>query len=307
MTDPSSLDIKAKQALYHDWEARNYDRKFAISYDERCIRYARERFRKVVPEGRRFDRVLEVGAGTGFFLINLWQAGCIGDDVHATDISAGMLEVCARNAAAVGLEVTTTPADAEALPYPDGDFDLVIGHAVLHHLPEPQKALGEMYRVLRPGGELVIAGEPTVWGDRIAGIVKRAAYLGVRTVTALPGLRGLRRPPHRSTEDARIAALEYEVDLHTFDPAAVAAMAREVGFEEVEVVTEELTGNWFGWVVRTVEGSLRPGLLGTRWAAFGYHSYLLLSGLDEHLFKRVVPDRFFYNLILHARKGRGGG
>jgi ubiquinone/menaquinone biosynthesis C-methylase UbiE len=301
----AEMDIKQKQEAYHDWEASNYDDKFSISYDQRCIDYAIARFRKVIPEGRTFDKVLEIGAGTGFFLINLWQGGAIGDDIHATDISTGMLSVCERNAAAAGLHVTTKQGDAESLPYPDDEFDLVIGHAFLHHLPEPEKAIGEMFRVLKPGGELIVAGEPTLWGDRIATVFKRGAYKTFRTVTRLPGLRDLRRPDtrdERDDTDAAVAALEDEVDLHTFRPEDVEEMARGVGFDEVEVVTEELTGNWMGWTARTIEASARPGLVGMRWALFNYRTYLALSFLDDHVFTRVVPDRFFYNLILHARK-----
>ena len=218
------MDIKQKQIAYHDWEASNYDAKFSISYDQRCIEYAAQRFAKAVPEQRVFDRVLEVGCGTGFFLINLWQAGYIGRDVHATDISPKMLEVCERNAAEHGLTVVTAPGDAEALPYPDDRFDLVIGHAFLHHLPDPVAALREMHRVLAPGGTLVIAGEPTLWGDRILQVVKRGTYLGFRAATSLPPLASWRKQAPGSGDgdggdgDASVAALEWEVDLHTFDP-----------------------------------------------------------------------------------------
>ena len=134
--DTSHMDIKQKQEAYHDWEARTYEEKFSISYDERCIDYARDRFRKVVPEGAVFHDVLEVGAGTGFFLINLALGGCLdGADLSATDISEGMLEVCRRNGEEHGLTIATRQGDAEALPYDDDSFDLVIGHAFIHHLP----------------------------------------------------------------------------------------------------------------------------------------------------------------------------
>ena len=296
------MDIKDKQIAYHDWEASNYDDKMSISYDERCIEYARDRFRKVVPQPRVFDRVLEVGCGTGFFLINLWKAGYIGADVHATDISEGMLQVCKRNASEHGLDVETRQGDAESLPYEDGQFDLVIGHAFLHHLPDPAAALSEMRRVLAPGGHLVVAGEPTLWGDRIVGAVKRATYLGLRAATALPPLASWRKPrTHGGGDDAAIAALEWEVDLHTFDPAQVEDMARVAGFTEVRTVTEDLTASWLGWAVRTVEGSVAPGKLGLRWALFAYHGYLRLQRFDERVLARVVPRQLFYNLILHAR------
>jgi ubiquinone/menaquinone biosynthesis C-methylase UbiE len=306
--DPRSMGIKEKQAAYHDWEAATYEDKFAISYDQRCIDYARDRFRKVVPEGFAFDRVLEVGAGTGFFLVNLALAGCFGDDAElaATDISEGMLEVCASNGREHGLEIATRQGDAEALPYEDDSVDLVIGHAFIHHLPVPGAALREMHRVLKPGGTLVIAGEPTELGDRMAWVVKRATYRAFRAVTAVPALTDLRRPSIReaggSAADEVLAGLEQEVDLHTFRPRDVEHLARIAGFEEVTVVTEELTANWLGWAVRTVEGSIRPGVLGLPWALAAYHGYLALHRFDDAVLARVLPRGVFYNLILKARK-----
>lgn len=298
------MDVKEKQSAYHDWEAGNYDEKFSISYDQRCIDYARDRFLKAVPGGLRYERVLEVGAGTGFFVINLWQAGFVGDDVHATDISERMLQVCKRNAAEHGLDLVTTQGDAEELPYPEGRFDLVVGHAFLHHLPDPAAALAEMHRVLAPGGTLVIAGEPTRWGDAVLQRVKRATYLGWRGLTALPPLNHLRPQGEREQDpdDSAVAALEWEVDLHTFVPGEVEELARDVGFEDVQVVTEDLTAAWFGWAVRTIEGSTAAGALGQRWAFWAYRNYLRLQGVDETVLTRLVPRDLFYNLVLHARK-----
>lgn len=302
----SVMDIKRKQELYHDWEARHYEGKFGISYDERCIAYARDRFRKVVPDGAGFGRVLEVGAGTGFFTINLALGGCLdGARLEATDISQGMLDICRANGQEHGLDITVRQGDAEALPYDDATFDLVMGHAFIHHLPVPGKALQEMFRVLKPGGTLVIAGEPTHYGDKLSWKVKRATYRAVRTVTALPPLQRYRAPTLEDIDDpeeALLAALEHEVDLHTFRPDDVAHMARIAGFDPVRVVTEELTANWFGWAVRTVEGALKPGTLGVRWAYTAYGGYRLLTRLDEGLLQRFVPRGLFYNLILHARR-----
>ncbi len=305
--DPRSLDVKAKQIAYHDWESRTYDDKFSISYDQRCIDYAVGRFRKVVPAGAGFGSVLEVGAGTGFFLINLALGGCLdGAELSATDISEGMLDVCERNGADHGLTIETRQGDAEALPYDDDSFDLVIGHAFIHHLPVPGAAIREMFRVLRPGGTLVIAGEPTELGDKVSWAVKRTTYRAFRGATALPGLKSLRKPSLResggSATDEALAALEHEVDLHTFRPKDVEHLARLVGFGDVEVVTEELTANWFGWAVRTIEGSIRPGALGSAWAYMAFHGYLRLAALDDAVLRRVVPRPWFYNLILHARK-----
>jgi ubiquinone/menaquinone biosynthesis C-methylase UbiE len=304
--DPGSMDIKQKQAAYHDWEAQTYEEKFSISYDERCIDYACDRFRKVIPEGTVSGRILEVGAGTGFFLINLALGDCIDGELHASDISPGMLEVCRRNGTEHGFDIETKVGDAEALPYDDDSFDLVIGHAFIHHLPVPGKAIQEMLRVLKPGGQLLIAGEPTELGDRIATVVKRGTWRAFRAATALPGLGRYRREDLKhgegSEEDVILARLEDEVDLHTFRPKDVAHMADLAGFVDVSVVTEELTANWAGWAARTFEGSVAEGTLGYGWAMFAYRTYLRLSWLDERVLQRLVPDALFYNLILHARK-----
>lgn len=301
-------EIKRVQADYHNFEAAGYEGKFAIGFDDRCVGYVRERFRKVVPEGFGFARVLEVGAGTGFFGLNLALAGCLGDgaaDLHAVDVSEGMLALCKRNAGTLGLRIHTRHGDAEALPYDDATFDLVVGHAVLHHVPVPALALREASRVLAPGGLLVVAGEPTVWGDRVAGVVKRASYRAVRAATAAPPLRRHRRPPASADADpevAELAALEWAVDLHTFRPADLAHAADLAGFDDVVVVTEELTANWLGWITRTVEGAVAPGTLGPRWAAAAYAGWRTLHRLDEAILERLVPAGVRYNLILAARK-----
>jgi ubiquinone/menaquinone biosynthesis C-methylase UbiE len=304
--DVAALDVKAKQRAYHDWEARTYEEKFNISYDDRCIDYARDRFRRVVEPGERFARVLELGAGTGFLSINLALAGCLdGAELTVTDISEGMLEVCVENGRNHGVTLIPRAGDAEALPFADGSFDLVMGHAFLHHLPDPQAAIAEAYRVLAPGGTLLIAGEPTRLGDRVAGVVKRATWRGFSTLTSLERFAHLRRPgvveSGGSARDAALAALEHEVDLHTFVPAEVEAIARAAGFAPVRIVTEELLANWVGWAVRTIEGSIAHGVLGERWAFGAYNTWRRLSRLDRAL-ERVVPAPLFYNLILHARR-----
>ena len=100
--DPELLDAKQRNIIYHDWEASQYDDKWSISFDERCISYAKEKFAKVAPV-HKYGKVLEIGCGTGFFIVNLWQAGLV-RQACATDISEGMVEVCKRNAHNVGLK-----------------------------------------------------------------------------------------------------------------------------------------------------------------------------------------------------------
>src|SRR5262249_39622542 len=117
---------------------------------------------------------LEVGAGTGYFSLNLLRAGLV-RDATCTDISPGMVRALRANAERLGLRVRTARADAESLPFAEQSFDLVVGHAVLHHLPDLERAFGEFHRVLGPGGRIVFAGEPSRVGDRLAALPKRGA------------------------------------------------------------------------------------------------------------------------------------
>lgn len=296
-------DPKLANVLYHDWEASTYDDKWHISYDERCIRYAADRFVHAAGEaGWPYGRALELGCGTGFFMLNLMQAGVV-DEAHVTDISPGMVDAAVRNAEGLGLLVAGRVADAESLPYDDDEFDLVVGHAVLHHIPDVELALREVLRVLKPGGRFVFCGEPTQKGDRVARLLSRATWWTATRVTQWPMLRERwARPPAELKASSEAAALEAVVDLHTFDPDELAATCRRAGAVDVSTVTEELTASWFGWPVRTFECAVRPGSLGWGWARFAYGGWLRLSALDERVLSRVVPDEFFYNVCVTGLK-----
>ena len=209
-----------------------------------------------------------------------------------------MVAVALRNAERLGLDVDGKVADAERIPYDDATFDVVVGHAVLHHIPDLDTAFREVLRVLKPGGRFVFAGEPTRVGDRYARFLGGLTWKAVTTVTRLPALAAWRRPQAELDESSRAAALEALVDIHTFDPAALESVARGAGAADVRVVTEELTAAMLGWPVRTFEAAVPPGRLGLRWAMFAYRSWQRLSWLDAHALARVVPRAWFYNALV---------
>jgi ubiquinone/menaquinone biosynthesis C-methylase UbiE len=294
-------DPKLANILYHDWEAGTYDEKWSISFDERCIEYARDRFAHVAGRaGWPYRKSLELGCGTGFFTLNLKLAGVL-DEAHVTDLSPGMVEVAKRNATALGFSVEGRVADAERLPYDDDTFDLVVGHAVLHHIPDVEQSLREVLRVLKPGGRFVFAGEPTRHGDYIARRLSRFTWWATTNVTKLPRFASWRRPQSELDESSRAAALEAVVDLHTFPPAALAAMARRAGATDVRVTTAELTAAWFGWPVRTFEAAVPGDKLGFRWASFAFKGWTRLSAVDRML-EHVVPKGLFYNAEITGLK-----
>jgi methionine biosynthesis protein MetW len=95
------------------------------------------------------NRCLDVGCGDGGtsgVWLNERVAGYVGVDISESAI---------RMASERGLDVRLI-ADAAELPFPDGSFDLVVCTEVLEHLFEPQRALGEIRRVLRPGGQMIV-------------------------------------------------------------------------------------------------------------------------------------------------------
>ncbi|HLZ36392.1 MAG TPA: class I SAM-dependent methyltransferase [Mycobacteriales bacterium] len=294
-------DPKLANVVYHDWEASTYDAKWSISFDERCIRYARERFTTIAGgTGWPYGRALELGCGTGFFLLNLKLAGVLAEGA-VTDISPGMVAVAQRNAESLGFSVDGRVADAEAIPYDDDSFDLVVGHAVLHHIPDVEQALREVLRVLRPGGRFVFAGEPTRHGDVIARRLSRATWWATTGV----GRRlapGFVRAPDELAASSAEAALEALVDLHTFDPSELARTALRAGAVDVRTRTEELTAAWFGWPVRTFEAAVRRDRLGWPWAVFVYRTWLALSAVDARVMSRVVPAGLFYNVLVTGTK-----
>jgi ubiquinone/menaquinone biosynthesis C-methylase UbiE len=295
-------DPKLANVLYHDWEATSYDEKWSISFDERCVRYARDRFVTIAgTAGWPYPAALELGCGTGFFLLNLLQAG-VAARGSVTDISPGMVEVALRTAGELDLPVDGRVADAERIPYDDDTFDLVVGHAVLHHIPDVTAALREVLRVLRPGGRFVFAGEPTRHGDLIARRLSRLTWWTTVHLTQLRPLRSWRRPQRELDESSRAAALEALVDLHTFPPTELRRLALVAGAVDVDVRTEELTAAWFGWPVRTFECAVPREKLGWRWAMFAYHTWQRLSALDSRVLSTVVPAGLFYNALVTGVK-----
>jgi SAM-dependent methyltransferase len=295
-------EIRDVNTRYHDVAASSYDSKWGIDFGEVGQAQVVGKLRKVLGAAldRGFGRSLEVGAGTGYFSLNLLRAGTV-REATCTDISPGMVHALNANAQRLGLTVRTARADAESLPFAQDSFDLVLGHAVLHHLPDLQRAFGEFHRVLRPGGYVVFAGEPSRFGDRLAAFPKRGANavapLWRRALRAAP-------PPAPATNGSMNGddhGLERMVDIHAFAPGDLARLARAAGFTDIRVRGEELLANWFGWFNRALEASANPADVPMLWRQYAFHGYLLLQRVDQRLLEPRLPPAIFYNLLLAAR------
>jgi ubiquinone/menaquinone biosynthesis C-methylase UbiE len=100
---------------------------------------------------RRGDRVLDVAAGSGNVAI---EAARTGASVVASDLTPELFDAGRARAAAEGVDLAWREADAEALPFPDGEFDVVLSCVGVMFAPHHQEAADELLRVCRPGGRI---------------------------------------------------------------------------------------------------------------------------------------------------------
>jgi ubiquinone/menaquinone biosynthesis C-methylase UbiE len=125
-------------------------------------------------------RVLEIGAGTG---ANLALYGSNIEALTVTEPEAPMARRLAKHLPDCSRPVDLVEASAEQLPMPDGEFDTVVSTLVLCTVPDPLRALCEVWRVLKPGGQFLFiehvrSQEPKLakWQDRLNGINKVIAH-----------------------------------------------------------------------------------------------------------------------------------
>lgn len=98
-------------------------------------------------------KALDVATGGGHTALHLAKAGW---RVTAGDVSPRMLENAAKLAREAGREIATRLFPAEAMPFPDRSFDLVTARVAPHHFSSPEKFVGEVARVLKPGGYFLL-------------------------------------------------------------------------------------------------------------------------------------------------------
>ena len=90
--------------------------------------------------------------------------------------------------------------------------------------------------------------------------------------------------------------------MHAFKPGDLADFARHAGFEDVRVIGEELSANWFGWFNRALENDAVGGDIPNLWRQYAYRGYLGFQWFDRTALEGRLPASIFYNLLVGARK-----
>lgn len=153
----------AKAEVQKFWDSRPCGSKHAAA-EEGSVEYFREVEAKrqalepFIGRYAEFDeargrRVLEIGVGLGTDFVRFARAGA---SVTGVDLTPHSVSLVRRRLALERLTGQVDLADAEALPFPDDQFDIVYSWGVLHHTPQPEAAMHEAIRVLKPGGRLVV-------------------------------------------------------------------------------------------------------------------------------------------------------
>lgn len=162
--------------------------------------------------GAERPRVLDVATGTGRVpLLLAGDAGFAGS-VEALDLTEAMLERARARQAALLPEapIAWRRGEATRLAWPAATFDLVCCLEALEYFPRPRRALGEMARVLRPGGTLVVSKVPDGWARLMPG--RALTRAGMRRALALAGLEQIAfrpwQPGHYELVTARKRAAE---------------------------------------------------------------------------------------------------
>lgn len=152
--------VELKESVRSYWEAEPCGTSLATSEPGTApffaeVEQARYRLEPFIPAFAEFERwrgqaVLEVGVGLGTDFVRFARAGAALTGVDLTDAAVNRVR---ERLALEALQAEVLVADAERLPFPDETFDLVYSWGVLHHTPDVERAVAEVHRVIRAGGE----------------------------------------------------------------------------------------------------------------------------------------------------------
>ena len=252
-------------------EAATYDAA-AASFARLSRTYSRDIARDVIALARLTPgaSVLDLGTGTGIVALQAAAAVVPGGRVVGIDLSPAMLALARTHAEESGLQAGTDfrLMDAENLEFADHSFDAAVSLFALLHFPDPSRALGEIFRVLRPGGTLVVAvgsGPPSSFAGLREALRRLPRRWRERMGKRLVAPRFLERLMRERGPGTGAARWDEHSAHHR--PGAVPAAVRQAGFTSVTtawIARESVvsTPDEFWELQRTFSSAVRRGLEG---------------------------------------------
>jgi len=157
--------------------ARWYDKNTRNHRLEEMKEYAKE----VAKHVQTGDSILEVAPGPGYFAIELAKLGKF--KIIGIDISQDFVEIARRNAREARVDIEFQQGNVSSIPFRDNNFDCIFCSAAFKNFREPSIALDEMYRVLRPGGTVLIVDmNRNVSDQQISESIKKSGEKGIEAL-----------------------------------------------------------------------------------------------------------------------------
>jgi len=187
-------------------------------------------------------RVLDIAVGTGFSTVTFAKFGAL---VTGIDISEYAVRQTKRNLQLRGLQADILVMDGQDLRFPDNTFDFVCAHGCLMHMPDTQKAVTEIYRVLKPGGKVYAWMYHRGWYYWFNVVFLRGILMGKFFVYGFSPLKLTSRYSDGSHQGG---------NPHTkfYSRGGFRRLFSNAGFDNVEVFANFNANEWVAWPVRSL-------------------------------------------------------
>ena len=215
--------------LFDDWPER-YDKWFQTPIGKQVIKYERAIVRELFRPAPA-EKILDAGCGTGLFTLDFLNAGA---HVVGLELSYPMLLMAYRRTSSYSFE--GIQGDMTALPFEDACFDKVISVTALEFIADAQGTVGELFRVTRPGGRILVAtlNSLSPWAARRQAktekgqkhILEKAFFRSPEEIRALAPYQGRTKTAvffNKDDDPGRVAEIEHDGQAAGLDTGAFVA------------------------------------------------------------------------------------